>query len=96
MTALIVPNWEALTREEKLEEPPEQLVQHPRVSSLIQTAIDQLNQGLASFERVKYFRLLADDFAEGDGELTPTQKTTRRAIQQRYKALIDTVYQGRP
>jgi long-chain acyl-CoA synthetase len=93
VTALIVPNWEALIRDEGFRETPERLVDDPRVSSLIQGAIDELNRGLASFERVKYFRLLPHEFAEADGELTPTLKTRRRVIQRRYKDLIDSMYQ---
>ena len=93
MTALIVPDWRLLIQSEGLDQQPEALVQHPRVCELIQAAIDELNADLASFETVKYFRLLARDFAETEGELTPTLKTRRRIIQQRYKGLVDSMYQ---
>lgn len=92
VTALIVPDWEALVRNEGLEQEPEELISNPRVCELIQVAIDEANHDLASFETVKYFRLLARDFAEAEGELTPTLKTRRRTIQERYRELIDSMY----
>ena len=95
VTALIVPDWKALIQSEGLDQEPEELTENPRVCELIQATIDELNGDLASFETVKYFRLLARDFAEAEGELTPTLKTRRRTIQQRYQQLIDSMYQTR-
>lgn len=95
VTALIVPDWEAVIRDEGLHEPPENLVDDPVVCSRFQAMVDELNLELASFETLKYFRLLPRDFAEAEGELTPTLKTKRRVIQQRYQDLIDSMYQGR-
>jgi long-chain acyl-CoA synthetase len=95
VTALIVPDWAALIRDEALDQEPEELIGHPRVRELIQVKVDELNGELASFETVKYFRLLVRDFAEAEGELTPTLKTRRKIIQQRYQELIDSMYQTR-
>jgi len=54
--------------------------------------LDRINQGLSSFETVKYFVLLPRDFSEAEGELTPTLKKKRRVIAQHFQAEIDSLY----
>jgi len=46
--------------------------------------VDTVNARLASFETIKYFRILPRDFAVEEGELTPSLKIKRRVIQERY------------
>jgi long-chain acyl-CoA synthetase len=48
--------------------------------------------GLANFEMPKRVVLLERDFSVETGELTPTLKVKRRAVDARHKALIDDVY----
>jgi long-chain acyl-CoA synthetase len=48
--------------------------------------------GAAHFEVPKKIGLLEHDFTIERGELTPTQKVKRRAIDKRYKAMIDAMY----
>jgi long-chain acyl-CoA synthetase len=50
--------------------------------------------GLANFEMPKRVVLLEHDFTVETGELTPTLKVKRRAVDARHKALIDEVYAG--
>ena len=50
------------------------------------------NAVLASFETIKYFRILPNDFAVDTGELTPTLKVKRRVINEKYKDIIDSMY----
>src|SRR2546421_12482785 len=47
---------------------------------------------LAKFEMPKQVALIECDFTIDSGELTPTLKVKRRAVEQNYKALIDRVY----
>jgi len=51
-------------------------------------------KGLASFEAPKKVALLSDEFTIADGTLTPTLKVKRRVIQDRFKDVIDGLYQG--
>ena len=95
VTALIVPDWKVLIQSEGLEQDPEELIENPRIAELIRGAIDEVNHDLASFEKVKYFRLLPRDFADAEDELTPTLKTRRRIIQERYQKLIDSMHEAR-
>lgn len=59
----------------------------------IQKAIDEVNANLASFETIKNFEVLLEDFTVEDGTLTPTLKVKRKVVIQRYKDLIDKMYE---
>jgi long-chain acyl-CoA synthetase len=95
VTALIVPDWEALKREQKLSGEPEQLSQDEKVRAVFQGRVDAVNKGLGSWETIKYFQLLAEDFSEARGEMTPTLKVRRRAVQEHHKAAIESMYQDK-
>jgi long-chain acyl-CoA synthetase len=60
----------------------------------IQTAVDQANETVSRAEKVKTFRILPRDLTEADGELTPTLKIKREAVQSRYAADVDALYRG--
>jgi long-chain acyl-CoA synthetase len=62
------------------------------VRSLLQGYVEEVNKGLASYETLKKFAVLPEDFTVDSGELTPSLKVKRRVIQQRYEALIDGFY----
>ena len=49
---------------------------------------------LAQFEKIKKLALLAREFSIEAGELTPTLKVKRRVVEQKYKDLIDRMYEG--
>ena len=69
------------------------LVRHPRVRQLVQSYVDEVNSGLASFESVKRFDIPPADFTEASGELTPTLKVKRKVVYDKYKALVEAMYQ---
>jgi long-chain acyl-CoA synthetase len=58
----------------------------------VQTAVDQLNAGLAKYESVKNFAVLPADFSQEAGELTPSLKVKRKVVETRYRALLDDFY----
>ncbi len=62
------------------------------LSDEIQMVIDEVNKNLASFENIKKFRILKDDFTIEDGSLTPTMKVKRRFVMEKYKHEIDELY----
>ena len=96
ISALIVPEFEALTRwakEQGIEfKDNTELVRHPKVVELIQQRVDLVNQRLAKYEQIKKFVIIDHPFTEEGGELTPTQKKKRRVIEEKYKDLIDSMY----
>ena len=58
----------------------------------IQTAIDEANSHYAPVEQIKRFVILAEDFSQPTGELTPTLKVKRGIVQQKYADTIDAIY----
>lgn len=68
-------------------------VQEPHALEEVRKAVDQVNQALASFEQIKKFTVLARDFSVVDGEMTPTLKMKRNVVEQRYRDLIDRMYE---
>ena len=71
---------------------PESLAKEPRVRDLYQKAIDEWNAGKSHEQQIVRFGLLTADLTIEGGELTPTLKVKRRIIDQKYKALIDELY----
>lgn len=92
VTALIVPEWGLVMRELGLQPPAERLLGEPRVLSLIQKRVDDVNRGLDRFETVKYFRLLPRPLTIEADEITPSMKVKRRVVQEHYRDLIDEMY----
>ena len=81
-------------REKGLPGSREELVRKPEVVALYQKLIQELTPDLAQFEKIKKIALLAREFTIEAGELTPTLKVKRRVVEEKYKSLIDEMYQG--
>ena len=90
--ALIVPDWQAVKSELKLAGEPDQLVENQQLRDRIQKLVDSVNQGHGSWESIKYFRLLSEDFSEASGELTPSLKVKRKVVQERHSEQIAALY----
>lgn len=58
----------------------------------VQSEFDRVNRALASFEQVKKFTVIDREFSINDGEMTPTMKMKRNVIEQRFRPLIDQMY----
>ncbi len=54
--------------------------------------VKAVNNRLASYEQIKYFKILPGDFTEYSGELTPTLKLRRREIIKRYEKQLEDLY----
>ena len=70
-----------------------QLLRMPTIQAKIEKEVNKELEGAAHFELPKRIGLLEHDFSIDSGELTPTQKVKRRAIDKHYKALIDSLYE---
>jgi len=96
ISALISPNFAALegwAKQAGLEVPDRKtLVADSRVISLYAEVVRETNSGLANFETIKRFRLVADEWAQDSGELTPSMKLKRRVITEKYAAEIAEFY----
>jgi len=90
--ALIVPDWQAVKSELRLSGDPQQLVDDEKLRGRVQQLVDGINKGVGSWESIKYFKLLPEDFSEEKGEMTPTLKVKRRAVQEAHKDEIEAMY----
>lgn len=62
------------------------------VQQAIASSIEKANQRLSRVERIKRFKILAEDWVPGGPELTPTMKLKRKEIEMKYAADIDELY----
>jgi long-chain acyl-CoA synthetase len=93
---LVVPNYDNLEKWAGLKgilwTDRAQLLQMPTIQAKIDKEVREQLTGLASFETPKKIALLEHDFTVESGEMTPTLKVKRRVVEQRYKAVIDALY----
>jgi long-chain acyl-CoA synthetase len=69
------------------------LAGHPAVHEFVRSSIEELNGRLNRWETVKDFRILDHDMSDENDELTPSQKVKRRAIESKYRSLLDSMYE---
>jgi long-chain acyl-CoA synthetase len=70
-----------------------QLLRMPTIQAKMEQEVNKELAGAAHFEIPKKIGLLEHDFSIERGELTPTQKVKRRAIDKHYKQMIDALYE---
>ena len=69
-----------------------ELVKSHQVQSLYEGIVEELNQNLAQFEKLKKVLVVPDELSIADGTLTPSMKLRRRNLTDRYKKEIDALY----
>ena len=69
-----------------------ELVASPALTETISGYVDRLNATLAPWETIKRFRVLDHHLAVEGGDLTPSLKVRRRAVEARYADLLDALY----
>jgi long-chain acyl-CoA synthetase len=68
------------------------LCRAPEIQKLVAGEMAKVNEQFARVEQVKQFRLIEQKLGPEDEELTPTMKLRRKFVQQKYAALIDSMY----
>ena len=86
ITALVVPDWEAAGK---------QGFDEAALKARVQKAIDDANAHLGSWETIKYFTLLKEDFSEARGELSLKMDVKRKVVQQHFAPEIEAMYEGK-
>jgi len=73
------------------------LAQNPQVAALIASAVERANAELARVEQIKAFRILPKMLdPEEEGEpVTPTRKVKRQLMYERFRSLVDSMYDDR-
>lgn len=97
-SVIIVPNFVALEEWAKARQivcsSRADLVAQPQVHALYHAIVEQLNDGLAQFEKLKKVLLVPDEFSIATGEITPTLKLRRRIVEAKYREQIEAMYRS--
>ncbi len=72
-----------------------ELSKHPAIREAVQNAIDEVNKNQPSYNSLKKFSLVENDFSQEGGEMTPTLKVKRKHCTQKYWPLLAAMYDER-
>ncbi|MCX2819994.1 long-chain fatty acid--CoA ligase, partial [Haladaptatus sp. F3-133] len=95
--ALMVPSFEGVRKraeKEGVELPNdnEAIVDNETVRSWIEEEVNEVNENFESYETIKRFRLVAEEWTEENDLLTPSLKKKRRKIAEKHGDVIDDIY----
>jgi long-chain acyl-CoA synthetase len=94
LTALLVPNFENLESYAKLKKLPDlnhcDLICHSKILELVRRRVNQYQTDQASYQQIKRFTLLAEDFSSD--MMTPTMKLKRKVVIERFSQVIEQMY----
>jgi len=85
-----LPAW--LQQQGKPDMPVTQAADDEDVRAEIQRAIDDANKAVSKAESIKRFKILAVDFTEENGALTPSLKLKRNVVMKEYAGEVDALY----
>ncbi|HUM87496.1 MAG TPA: long-chain fatty acid--CoA ligase, partial [Actinomycetota bacterium] len=68
------------------------IAKDPDMLKEMQGSIDELNARLNKWETIKKFEILDRDFTVEEGELTPSLKVKRKAVEEKYRDILDAMY----
>jgi len=68
------------------------IAKDPEMLKEMQGSIDELNARLNKWETIKKFEILDRDFTVEEGELTPSLKVKRKAVEEKYRDILDAMY----
>ncbi len=96
--ALVVPAFErvrAWGRQAGIDLPTDDaaLCRDDRVRDRIETAVERVNERFETYQQIKQFRLVPEEFTPENDLLTPTMKLKRRKILDRWADQVDDLYE---
>ncbi len=96
LSALIHPNYEVLKEYADRNGIPytsmKDLANSAEIHAMIEERIQSTQKDLPNYERVRRFSLLEEPLSIENGELTPSLKVKRKAVEERYRDLIESMY----
>jgi long-chain acyl-CoA synthetase len=95
--ALIVPHFDGVRKraedeDVELPEDEEEIVEDERVHGWIEEEVKEVNKNFESYETIKKFKLVAEEWTEENDMLTPSLKKKRRNIHEKHSDVIDSIY----
>lgn len=70
-----------------------EIIASDAIQQRVQRAVDRANAELARYENIRKYKVLDREFSIEDGEMTPTLKLKRRAIEERFGDVIEAFYE---
>ncbi len=67
-------------------------MKNEKVKKQYDAILEDMNRELGRVEQVKKYTLLTEPFTQEKGELTPTLKIKRKAVQKNYSDFIEAMY----
>ncbi|MGQ9842326.1 MAG: AMP-dependent synthetase/ligase [Spirochaetota bacterium] len=69
------------------------LLGNEKFQKIVEEHIETCNQKLARYETVKKVGIIRNEFSKETGELTATLKVKRKVVEEKYKPIIDSLYE---
>jgi long-chain acyl-CoA synthetase len=69
-----------------------EVARHAAFDAYVREQIEAVNAKVARYESIRKFVILASDFTQESGELTPTQKVKRKVVLERYAREVESMY----
>ncbi|GAA1920486.1 AMP-dependent synthetase/ligase [Nocardioides hwasunensis] len=70
------------------------LVEDPDLVAAVQEAVDEANKAVSKAEAIRKFTILADEWTEEGGQLTPSMKLKRNVVVRQQRDEIEALYLG--
>lgn len=96
VSALIIPNFDNL-KEWAVQRNIqfiniEELIENQQIKQLFKDIVTEFNVNFGKVDQIKHFELIADEWTPENGLLTATMKLRRKKITEKYKSLINSIY----
>ncbi len=97
LSALVIPDFDGLKKYAAFKEirykDLKELAANEKIRSFLKRRIDLKQKDIPSFAQIKKFIILDEEFTQTKGELTPTLKIKRKVVTEKYKRLLDSLYE---
>lgn len=97
LVALIVPDREAIEafagKSNLVFETYAELLSREQIKDLVRDEVEKATESLASYEKVKGFVLVPEEFTVANGLLTPSLKLRKKKVEEKYKDEISALYE---
>jgi long-chain acyl-CoA synthetase len=70
------------------------MVHNNKVEKFYRELLEEINESLRPFERIRDFRLVHEDWSVNNGMYTATLKLRRNVIYEKYRKKIEDMYSG--